>query len=460
MGWRFTILRHFSAQLIQLCSIQLLRLGSARVFRLRPAYPTGRSAQVFGVILIHLLLLNEARSQNSTYSRSIIDTLSSPSFHGRGYVSGGDSLSAEFIRSEFKGIGLKAFKEQYFQDFEFNVNTFPGAMEVSIDNIALTSGADFIVNPFSTGTYGTFQLHRLNDLLKIPGKKLQKFLKETGDFNFIVVDENDVKPAEQLELFIAAKQTFNAKGIVLLKSKLTWTVSTFASDLLVIEVLKSKIGKKAEKISLNIENTWIENHKARNVIAYKDNGNPDSLIVFTAHYDHLGRMGAETYFPGANDNASGVSMLLDLAHFYQKDSIEYDVAFIAFAGEEAGLIGSKYYTENPLFPLKKIKFLINIDLMGNGEEGITVVNGAIHDKEFQLLFDLNEKHGLLPDMTARGKAQNSDHYYFTENDVPAFFIYTLGGNKAYHDVFDVTETLELQKYDEVFKLITQFINAL
>ncbi|MBL4735303.1 MAG: M28 family peptidase, partial [Flavobacteriales bacterium] len=186
----------------------------------------------------------------------------------------------------------------------------------------------------------------------------------------------------------------------------------------------------------------------------------DSTIVFTAHYDHLGRMGNTTYFPGANDNASGVSMLLDLARFYMIDSIKYNVVFIAFAAEEAGLLGSKFYTENPLSPLKNIRFLVNIDLMGNGEEGITIVNGAIHHKEFELLCLLNDQNDLVPLVKKRGKAQNSDHYFFTENDVPAFFIYTLGGTKAYHDVFDISATLELKKYDEVFKLITGFINAL
>jgi len=333
-------------------------------------------------------------------------------------------------------------------------------MEVSLDSRTLSPGADFIVKAFSKGTYGTFQLHWLNDLLEFSPKKLEKFLKQTGNFNFIVITETDSDPEKEMELMVAAQRTFNAHGIILVREKLTWSVSSFAADLLVIEVLSSKIDTKAKKINLNIENEWIEDYTSRNVIAYKDNGHPDSVIVFTAHYDHLGRMGNKTYFPGANDNASGVSMLFDLAHFYQKDSMKYDVAFIAFAAEEAGLVGSKYFTENPIFPLRNIKFLINIDLMGNGEEGITVVNGSIHAKEFEIIATLNEQSGLLPLIKKRGKAQNSDHYFFTENDVPAFFIYTLGGNKAYHDVHDVSATLELQKYNEVFTLITGFIKAL
>ena len=75
-------------------------------------------------------------------------------------------------------------------------------------------------------------------------------------------------------------------------------------------------------------------------------------------------MGKDTYFPGANDNASGISLLLNLAHYYAANPRPYSIGFICFAGEEAGLIGSKYFTEHPLVPLKNIRFLINTDLAG------------------------------------------------------------------------------------------------
>jgi Zn-dependent M28 family amino/carboxypeptidase len=85
-------------------------------------------------------------------------------------------------------------------------------------------------------------------------------------------------------------------------------------------------------------------------------------------------MGEDTYFPGANDNASGISLLMNLAKYYAANPQEYSIGFICFAGEEAGLVGSHYFTENPLVSLKKVRFLLNTDLAGTGEEGITVVN--------------------------------------------------------------------------------------
>ncbi|NJO68366.1 MAG: M28 family peptidase [Bacteroidetes bacterium] len=93
-------------------------------------------------------------------------------------------------------------------------------------------------------------------------------------------------------------------------------------------------------------------HNARNVIGYLP-GETDTFIVFTAHYDHLGYMGRNTMFPGANDNASGTSMVLDLIReLSEKKNHRYSYAFMLFSGEEAGLLGSTHYVQHPYFPLK------------------------------------------------------------------------------------------------------------
>ena len=86
-------------------------------------------------------------------------------------------------------------------------------------------------------------------------------------------------------------------------------------------------------------------------------------------------MGKKTYFPGGNDNASGTSMVLNLMEYYSNpiNKPRYTIVFILFAGEEAGLLGSEYYTTHPTKDLNKIKFLLNLDLMGTGEEGMMVV---------------------------------------------------------------------------------------
>jgi Zn-dependent M28 family amino/carboxypeptidase len=109
-----------------------------------------------------------------------------------------------------------------------------------------------------------------------------------------------------------------------------------------------------------------------------------------------------------------------------------------------------------LFPLKNIRFLVNLDLQGTGDEGITVVNATEFRKEYALLNEVNDSAKLLAKINARGKAANSDHYWFSEKGVPAFFFYTLGGIKAYHDVFDKAETLPLNEYEDLLKLVKGF----
>jgi hypothetical protein len=107
-------------------------------------------------------------------------------------------------------------------------------------------------------------------------------------------------------------------------------------------------------------------------------------------------------------------------------------------------------------PLSSIRFLTNVDLVGTGDEGITVVNATEFPKEFMLLNTINVDGKFLVKINARGKAANSDHYWFSEQGIPSFFIYTIGGIKAYHDISDKAETLPFNEYQDLFKLIVKF----
>lgn len=173
-------------------------------------------------------------------------------------------------------------------------------------------------------------------------------------------------------------------------------------------------------------------------------------------------MGTEpkTYFPGANDNASGTAMLISMADYFVENTSEYNIVFIAFAGEEAGLVGSEYFVKNKSMNFSKIKFLINLDIMGSGEEGITAVNGRIHESEFNQLKAINDEKQYLSQVKSRGETANSDHYHFHVKGVPSFFIYTMGPNKNYHDVYDTYEELSFSAYDNIVKLIVDFVEGL
>ena len=370
------------------------------------------------ILFLLLSVSNYTFAQDFAYTQKTLNTLTSPSLWGRGYTKNGMAKAARFIELEFKKFGIKPIR----QAFTFPVNTFPGVMDVTINGKKLIPGKDFIVGQASKSIAGSGVFVQRDSTHFVDG--LQKL-------------------------------------ILTVQPKLTWSVATKVEDFTEILIKKGVIEQKPQSFEANIENQFIPNFKAVNIYAsVKGTKHPDSVIVITAHYDHLGGMGKNTYFPGANDNASGVSLLLSLAKFYAKNPQPYTVAFICFAAEEAGLIGSKYFTENPLLELPKIRFLINLDLVGTGEAGATVVNATVYPREFALLNTINANGKFLAKINPRGKAANSDHHFFTEKGVPAFFLYTQGGTAAYHDVHDKAETLHFTVYENLFKLITAFSGAL
>lgn len=374
-------------------------------------------------ILLALLLFifsETLLAQELPEVRQTIQTLTSARLWGRGYTKEGMTKAGDFISAAFKKSGLQPMAGNDFrQHFSYPVNTFPGKMEVTVNGKKLVAGKDFIIGPASVGQKST-AVHPL----------------QTDSVTFIAKDQ---------------------RIVLSLQDKLTWSVAQNTDDYTLLQINKKSLTGKPEMIDLNIENTFVPQFQASNICGIvKGTRMPDSLLLITAHYDHLGGMGDHTFFPGANDNASGISLLLSLARYYAQNPAPYSIGFICFAGEEAGLLGSAYFTAHPLVPLNKIKFLVNADMVGTGEKGITVVNATLHSKEFALLNRINDQKQYLPKINSRGKAANSDHYYFTEKGVPAFFIYTQGGISAYHDIYDLPATLPLTEFSDLRHLLIDF----
>lgn len=377
---------------------------------------------IISLFSVHPIII----AQDTTYARQIIKKLCSQEFLGRGYVNNGVNKAADFLVKEFKNIGLKKIGKSYTQTYSFNVNTFPGKISVTLDGKTLKPGTHYLIDPSSSTTKTGYQLFKLDSV------------------TYGATDGRRPAP-------------FKVK----LVKKLTYTVATSVEQESTLELLKDSFPNELKNVDVIFENKFIENFKNQNIAGYiKGSAKPDSFIVFTAHYDHLGAMGTEAYFPGANDNASGVSMLLNLAKYFKTNPPKYSVAFILFSGEEAGLIGSRYYSEHPLFSLSKIKFLTNLDLLGTGNDGIMVVNATVYKQQFDKLNEINKTKNYVTQIKQRGKAANSDHYWFTEKGVPSFFIYTMGGITAYHDIYDIEKTLPLTDYIDVAKLLIEFSEKL
>ena len=402
---------------------------------------------------------DKSKDEYFLYGRKIVDTLASASMHGRGYVNDGDKIAAKYISDEFKTLGLKSFKSNYYQKFSFAVNTFPNEVSLQTETKKLEVGKDFIVGPSSSFTSGEFEIIWFDKSTASDKKKLKKLMKQKVEQKVIVVDTTGIK-----EQFKKAQSWLNrAAGIIYIREKLTWDMSQTVTKQFSFETLRDVLNKNDKKVTVKIQDKFFPDYTSQNVIGYIEGSKqPDSFIVFTAHYDHLGQMGPDVYFPGANDNASGTAMLLTLAKYYSKpeNKPKYSIMFIAFSAEEVGLIGSAYYVANPYFSLKKIKFLINMDILGTGDEGIKVVNATVFETQFKQLQMLNAQGSYLKEIQPRGKAAISDHYFFTYNGVPSFFIYTLGGIKAYHDVYDKRETLPLDEFYDLFHLLIDFTTTI
>lgn len=408
--------------------------------------------------LIFIFLASIAYAQKD-YARKVVDTLASPYMAGRGYVNKGDKKAAKYIINEFKGSGLLPIGNSYEQKFKFSVDTYIKPWGLILDGHPAVPGQDYIVVPSSPTTNGTFPVVLFDRTTYLDKEKLREFLSKDYSNSFVLVDDSGATDRKEKDVWESTRfNPFKAKGVIILCNKLTQEMSDTLSKYVLIYAMRSSFPLRPKSVRINIKNKFIKNYTSQNLIGYiKGNVQPDSFIVFSAHYDHLGRMG-NIYFPGANDNASGVAMLLSLARYFgqHKENLKYSLVFIAFSGEEIGVLGSKYYTEHPLFPLSKIRFLVNMDIMGTGDEGITVVNGPVYDTPFKDLKRINDSLHLLKEIRPRGATANSDHYFFYIKHVPDFFIYTMGGIKAYHDIYDRRETLPLTNFDDVFKLLINF----
>ncbi len=396
------------------------------------------------------------------FAEKVVSDLCSPEFHGRGYVNEGHRKAAEYIATKFGKWGIRSFGDTYFQEFPVNVNTFPSNMEVVLDGDTLDPGHDFIVNPRSQGVKGDYELFTLNK--DNFAEKLQSAYATQNFFEgkAAVFDPYGFTSKDTLKEFLKLRYLVAKRCpvVVLEYEDLNWGGATDTLPNPIVKVLVDSGHGSFENLHLNVENVFKEDLWTQNVMGYVEGTeNPDSFLAVSAHYDHLGRMGKDTYIPGANDNASGTAMMLFLARHYAKNPPPFSVAFLGFGAEEIGILGSRYFVKDPPVPLQKIGFLLNLDILGTGGEGITVVNGKFHSALCDRLDSINKEKGYLKKIKRRGKAKISDHHWFTEEGVPAFFIYTLGGIDAYHDVHDKAETLPLTEFNDLAVLFREFLST-
>ncbi len=397
-------------------------------------------------------------AQDVKYAREVLETLASPNYYGRGYVKHGDKKAAKYIAREFEKNKLQAFGNDYFQSYSFPINSFPGKLEVSIDGKELIPGIDYVISSSSASVNKTYRIVDMTEEGSNMDSLFPLMQQHTDQSIFFLGDKNMRKHY--------GRTIPGIEAVALITDKTPyWHVSNArqVEETVWLKIRKDKIPKNASELHVQAKNKYFTDYPTQNVVAFvPGKKSSDEYIVFTAHYDHLGMMGKDALYPGANDNASGVAVLLDLARHYAlaENQTIANMVFIAFSGEEAGLYGSNYFADHPIFPLENIKVLVNLDMVGTGSEGITIVNGAVLPEVFDQFDNINTTAEYISEVKSRGESCNSDHCPFYEKGVPAVFIYTRGKeNQQYHLTTDVAADYPFSTYDGLFHLLTDFVSS-
>lgn len=408
--------------------------------------------------LIALSVVLPLNAQDLPHFKRVVKELSSARYQGRGYARDGANKAGKYLEKEFLKAGVD---DVILQPFSIDINTFCGAMKMWADGKKLRAGVDFSMREYSPGVKGEFPVYFV-DTLNFDGEKLFEDLARPENAGCMVCcdfwftykhrqvfsklqKEGACPNAGLLYTWAAPIKFFKAYGEKVVDKPIVW-------------VTPEAIGG-VKRVKLNVDNEFLKDYELFNVIAKVEGESHDSCYVFTAHYDHLGNLGRKVYYPGANDNASGTATIVTLAAYYAKNRPKWDMYFVAFSGEDANLRGSTYFAEHPVVPLNQIKYLFNIDMIGddNPVQYCEVSDAGM--RQYPKFEKVNSEQHLFEALNRGALAANSDHYPFAVRGVPCIFLENEEGSafQYYHTPNDNIKTVRWESYEPVFKLVTGFI---
>ena len=400
----------------------------------------------------------QAGAQDMTHFKRIVKQLSSAKYQGRGYARNGANKAGKFLQKEFEKAGVD---EVTIQPFKLDINTFCGRMKMWADGSQLRAGVDFSMREYSPGVHGTFPVYHV-DTLNFDAERMYADLQKPEYANALVCCDfwfsyrhrkdfsrlqkaGECNNAGLLQTWASPIKFFKAYGEKVVDKPIIWVTPE------AIEGVKN--------VRMDVDNKFLKDYECFNVIAKVEGQQHDSCYVFTAHYDHLGNLGKKIFYAGANDNASGTAAIVTLAAYYAKNRPQYDMYFIAFSGEDANLRGSTWYAEHPKVPLQQIKYLLNIDMIGDNNP---VQYCEVSDegmRGFSLFEQINNREHHFKALHRGDLAANSDHYPFATRHVPCIFLENENGDafQYYHTVYDTYKTVRFDSYEPVFRLVRVFI---
>ncbi|MBO7068244.1 MAG: DUF4910 domain-containing protein [Bacteroidaceae bacterium] len=421
------------------------------------------------IILLPMLAMQVSAQDLGHYKR-VIKELSSARYQGRGYAKGGANKAGRFLQKEYQKAGVD---EVILQPFKLDINTFCGKMEMESLTFnpspvgegstwkTLTPGVDFSMREYSPGVHGVFPVYHV-DTLNYDADRMFADLAKPEYANCLVACEfwftyrhskdfsrlqkaGECNNAGLIYTWPAPIKFFKAYGHRVVDKPIIWVTPDAIKDV--------------QQVKLNVDNQFMKDYECFNVIAKVAGERHDSCYVFTAHYDHLGNLGRKIFYAGANDNASGTAAIVTLAAYYAKHRPRYDMYFLSFSGEDANLRGSTWYAEHPIVPLSQIKYLFNIDMIGDNSP---VQYCEVSDEgmpAYQLFEKINTEKKYFTSLHRGDLAANSDHYPFATRHVPCIFLENEKGDayQYYHTIYDTFETVRFDSYEPVFRLVRDFV---
>ena len=409
------------------------------------------------LILLLALAAVQLPAQDLAHYKRVVKALSSSKYQGRGYAKGGANKAGKYLEKQYRKAGVD---EVSLQPFTIDINTFNGKMEMWADGKKLTAGVDFSMREYSPGVHGEFPVYHV-DTLNYDADKMFEDLAKPEYANALVCVEfwfayrhkefsrlqkaGECANAGLIQTWTSPIKFYKAYGNRVVDKPIVWVTPE------AIEGVKS--------VRLDVDNEFLKDYGLFNVIAKVNGARHDSCYVFTAHYDHLGNLGRKIFYAGANDNASGTAALVTLAAYYAKHQPPYDMYFLSFSGEDANLRGSEFFANNPIVPLEQIKYLFNIDMIGDNNP---VQYCEVSDegmRGFALFEKINGEKHYFKSLNRGALAANSDHYPFATRHVPCIFLENEDGDAFpfYHTIYDNWKHAVFDSYEPVFKLVTDFI---
>ncbi len=439
-------------------------------------------------------MANIGRSQNLSWKekrtckrvKGNIEYLASDRLEGRATGSEGEKLSADHIAAAFEQYGLVPKGEDgYFQTFSVtSLRIADGTSSVSLNGSDIALFADFYPLSYSSNK-GEISSGVVRAGFGISSTERDDYKGVDAEGKIVMINigsPDGIHPHSKwldwhgIKVRVDEAIAHGAKGVMFYRS--SEKAAAAESDLslkmkpstipviFLNQVISDTINYAFAQINLKILTDADLGH---NVIGFKDNG-AATTVVIGAHHDHLGRgesggsLAEDSYeiHNGADDNASGVAALIELAKQLKKGSkwsSANNYLFIAFSGEEIGLVGSSYFVSNPTIDLSTVNYMLNMDMVGmlNAESKTLIINGiGTGDGWNAAISSLeNEVKGIQKVETTEGGIGPSDHTSFYLNKIPSIHFFT-GAHEHYHKPSDDVEILNIE--GEVF--VIGYIRAL